>query len=96
MSITEQEREDRRAMDALREVAEGVASDIHGDFPQLDTSYDLWADRLSLHGIDGLFGVVDMGDVYQGVYVWLEGAWAIHTFEAQPVIEKMIEVRRQR
>lgn len=96
MSVTDQDREDRAAMEVLRDTAEDVSKDITDNYPGLDTSYDLWAERLSLDGIEGLFGVIDMGDVYQGVYLWVEEKWEIHNHQAEPVIAAILEIRSLR
>lgn len=59
--------------DSLLKRAEGVASDIAGDFPELDTGFDLYVEEL-----DGTtFGVIAMGDAYHEVFVWENGDWEL-------------------
>jgi hypothetical protein len=50
------------------QIATVVARDINGDFgPDLDTTYDLY--------IGGDVGVIDVGDLYGGVFSSGEGRW---------------------
>ena len=57
--------------DSLLKRAEEIAATIAGDFPELETGYDLYVEEL-----DGVtFGVIDMGDAYKEAFVWEDGEW---------------------
>jgi hypothetical protein len=57
----------------LEHIAEGVRSDIEGDHAGVgDTDYDLYIEDLTAMGTKWTVGVIDMGEMYQGVYVWHE------------------------
>jgi hypothetical protein len=50
----------------LEKRAKGVQSDIQGDFPDQDTGYDLYVEKLQFGEI---VGVIDMGDLYCEVFM---------------------------
>jgi len=75
--------------DALEKMAENAAHDISGDFPDLETAYDLYIEDL-----DGrTYGVVNMGDAWQYVGVWENGAWEMHYEDAYEVTERILRKR---
>jgi hypothetical protein len=82
----------------LEHIAEGIRSDIEGDHPGFgDTDYDLWVEELRLSGVKWTIGVIDMGDMYQGVYVWRDGkTWEqdMSFGDPQDLIDKIIRQRK--
>lgn len=80
----------------LMAVADRISSDIGGDWDAdgrgpIDTGYDLWVEELDGRRV----GVIDMGDLYQGVY-WYEGdSWDIAPGfgDPQDVIDRIIAKR---
>lgn len=96
------------AADQLREMADAIASDISRDFPELDTSYNLYVEelpvlsragvpeslvRVSNTRITYIAGLIDMGEAYQGTYEWFGDAWAM-TGEDPYELEQRILRRR--
>lgn len=80
----------------LDKIAQGVVSDIRGDLeadgaqPGADYGYDLWVDYQG----DEFIGVIDLGDLYQGVYSWRDDAWEqIAYAEPQDMIDHIIRKR---
>jgi hypothetical protein len=81
--------------DELDKIARGVQSDVEADFDELDTSYDLWIEELrDTKGTRQWFGVIDMGEAYQGVYIW-DGRWEHDLTEGRPhhIIDRIIRHR---
>lgn len=79
--------------ESLTKLAEGVVSDIKGDHPHLDTAYDLWVEKMD----NVTVGVIDMGDAYQGVYIWdpKTESWEMDTLlgDPQEVIDTILKKR---
>jgi hypothetical protein len=50
----------------LQQQAESVGRDIKGDHPEMDTSYDLYVEDMWRR----TYGVINMGEAYQRVFVW--------------------------
>lgn len=98
----ERAKEDDAAFQALRELADDAAADIARDFPGLETGYDLWADRISVrkqvwpYVTVKLHGVIDMGDVYQAAFVWVDGEWEQINELPSDVRDAIIAERSQR
>lgn len=80
--------------DELTKIADAVASDISSDMPEHadNTDYDLWIEEM----FGTIIGVIDMGDMYQGVYVWTGRGWEHDLTYGDPfyIVDKIIEKRR--
>lgn len=64
--------------DQLERRAESIISDIRGDMeadgraPEgADWGYNIWVERLN----GKLWGLIDIGDLYQGTFSWADGRW---------------------
>lgn len=87
----------------LEKIAERVSRDIRGDNPDLpfgSTDYDLWIEEGYDFGGGRKFdlGIIDMGDMYQGTYVWENGEWASDWSlgDTYVLIEEFLRIRRER
>jgi len=68
----------------LQQKAEQVGTDIKSDHPEMDTSYNLYVEDLMRR----TYGLIDMGEAYQQVFVWSvhferweESTWDPYTIE---------------
>lgn len=79
----------------LTDIAEGVVGDIQGDreadgIEGEDFGFDLWIE--DLNGVT--YGVIDMGDMYQGCYTWDGETWQQYaTAEPQETIDRILKKR---
>jgi len=92
--------EDRIAEDKFDTLAEGIQLDVLGDNPDAPTEYDVWIEHLVL-GIDRWpyakkvkVGVIDMGESFQGTYVYEDGKWEPESsLDPAVMIDRIIEER---
>ena len=84
--------------DELNRMAEAVARDISADFPGHDTSFDLWIESFvsaSYPKKDIIYGVIDMGDLFQQAYEWDGGEWHYSgVLDVYELIEHILRKRR--
>jgi hypothetical protein len=85
----------KTAHDQLEAKAEGVRSDIGGDHPDVDTSYDLWVEELR-HSVTGsrvTYGVIQMGDAYTEAFEWDGREWHPSSEDAHSLVDRIIRHR---
>jgi hypothetical protein len=86
------------AAEALHRKAGELQQDIIADgHVQAIEGYDVWIEQLrDLAGVQRTVGVIDIGDLYQGVYEWDGREWeqSFGWGEPQAVIDRIIRARQ--
>ena len=88
-------------MDARKKlelIAEAIVNDLDSEgHADADLSYDLWTEELrNSTGTREQVGVIDMGEMYQGTFIWDGREWIQEIgdeYEPPKIIDRIIKVR---
>jgi hypothetical protein len=83
------------AFEKLEKLAEAAAHDISGDFPEMDTGYNLYVEELrDEQGIRRTYSLIDMGDAYQQSFTWDGKDWHPDSIDPYLLEERILKARR--
>lgn len=81
-------------LEKLEKLANMVASDIMADHPAYDVSYNMYVEELrDEHGARRIYGVIDMGEMYQRAFVWVGPDWEEITDDPYEMEERILRKR---
>jgi hypothetical protein len=83
------------AFKLLETRAESIKADIIGDHPEWrsHTDYDLWMEELREDSGRVWYGVIDMGEMYQGAFEWDGRDWHESSGDPHKLVERIIKHR---